>query len=136
MYTPAHSQQLRVVEIPDPSGIGTMRVYQGGKTPKRQYHPGMLVLVDGQHYGVVFAYRAKDRPSTWCYQCCTVDNVAAWRNRSHEGKRAISEIFRDFTQARQYFRGITTGGDGKVFTTSELNGGIIVQPEELRSSDR
>lgn len=46
---------------------GSIRVLPAGKPPKLRFQPGNIILVRGQHYEVICAYRTAGRPHEWCF---------------------------------------------------------------------
>ncbi|HYG84076.1 MAG TPA: hypothetical protein VD907_04305 [Verrucomicrobiae bacterium] len=111
---------------------GTIKVFKGGKAPKRRFQPGSFIRVGGQLFLVVYAYRLKDNPSEWLYAC-------EYRNKlvkevpselfpglteslqaGSKTPRIFPHLFRDALQAHAYFADIPLGADRKIFTNGML----------------
>jgi len=129
---------------------GTMWVESSGKPPKLRFQPGSFVRMGKKVFKIIYCFRVQSNPTEWYYQCeeridlvtepkapnpfaAACDSVAKALGAGEETPRVVYDIFRDFSQAHQFFFDIPCNGSAgrDLFSNKQL----LQQGEMISSGD-
>ena len=141
MYPARQGNRPERIQIDLPLGMtldhgfqprGKIWVYKGGKAPKRRFEPGQYIEFEGQQYEIKYCYRLVDNPHEWIWMLEERSGLRELDPDDEIGQmvrdlgcgqhtpRISYHLFRDFSDAFQFFSDIPRNGDGRAVTNRDM----------------
>jgi hypothetical protein len=113
-------------------------VMKGGKPPKRRFLPGQHVVLNGEHYDILYMYRLQDNPNEWLY--CLEERPDVERkddtrvaleqlDPGSETPRVVYDLFMNFMDVQLFFSDIPRWHSSITATNQEMVQGAQVVPD-------